>query len=86
MTVDVAKEWEKLGFTGLFSIECAIPREDIEWFRDCIGSAVVLPGSRQPWLVLAVEELVIGARVVLVRRDLDALFDFAGIQVGRLGG
>lgn len=73
----VPEEWEKRGYSGIFVKEWPIARKDIAWFREHYGMSAYFPSTatRQPWLVAEVEELVIGARVWLVRRDIDAVFE-----------
>lgn len=87
---EVPAEWQRLGYTGTFTLEQAIAGADVDRWRAAIGMGVRHPRlGKRAWYVRDVEQLVIGARVLLVRRDLDAIMDFAGpmsFSVGRLGG
>lgn len=86
----VPDQWQKIGYSGVFTIEWAIVSGEVDYWRSMIGWGVRSPFlGKRTWYVRDVEELVIGARVLLVRRDLDAVLDFAGpmsFSVGRLGG
>jgi hypothetical protein len=84
---EVPEQWRRQGYSGVFQLAWPIRASEAPWWRDAIGYGIQHASlGRQEWLVLDVEELVIGARVVLVRRDMDAVFDFAGPMSFQVGG